>query len=87
MYIIVIVISLPLVLLLEPFLNKKINFTRMKPLLDQFQGCYKYKYRCFAAYYMIVDNYCKSIQQLSLPVFTNLYKCDIGCYSDNIKTL
>ena len=27
----------------------------MKPLLDQFQGCYKYKYHCFAAYYMIVD--------------------------------
>ncbi|XP_065908921.1 uncharacterized protein [Dysidea avara] len=49
----VIVIGLPLVLLLEPLLNKKINFTRMKPLLDQFQGCYKDKYRCFAAYYMI----------------------------------
>jgi len=25
----------------------------MKPLLDQFQGCYKDKYRCFAAYYVI----------------------------------
>ena len=49
----VIVIGLPLLLLLEPFLNHKINFTRMKPLLDQFQGCYKDKYRCFAAYYMI----------------------------------
>ena len=49
----VIVIGLPLLLLLEPFLNYKINFTRMKPLLDQFQGCYKDKYRCFAAYYMI----------------------------------
>ena len=49
----VIVIGLPLVLLLEPFLNKKITFTRIKPLLDQFQGCYKDKYRCFAAYYMI----------------------------------
>ncbi|XP_065895376.1 outer membrane protein A-like isoform X2 [Dysidea avara] len=49
----VIVIGLPLLLLLEPFLNHKISFTRMKPLLDQFQGCYKDKYRCFAAYYMI----------------------------------
>ncbi|XP_065913644.1 uncharacterized protein [Dysidea avara] len=49
----VIVISLPLLLLLEPFLNHKINFTRIKPLLDQFQGCYKDKYRSFAAYYMI----------------------------------
>ncbi|XP_065893307.1 uncharacterized protein [Dysidea avara] len=48
----VIVIGLPLLLLLEPFLNSKVNFTRIKPLLDQFQGCYKDKYRCFAAYYM-----------------------------------
>ena len=49
----VIVIGLPLLLLLEPFLNHKINFTRIKPLLDQFQGCYKDKYRSFAAFYMI----------------------------------
>ncbi|XP_065903869.1 uncharacterized protein [Dysidea avara] len=50
---IVIVIGLPLLLLLEPFLNQRLNFTRFKPLLDQFQGCYKDKYRYFAAYYMI----------------------------------
>ena len=50
---IVIVIGLPLLLLLEPFLNSKINFIRIKPLLDQFQGCYKDKYRFFASYYMI----------------------------------
>ena len=46
-------IGLPLLLLLEPFLNQRLNFTRFKPLLDQFQGCYKDKYRYFAAYYMI----------------------------------
>ena len=48
-----IVIGLPLLLTLEPFLNRKINFVKIKPLLDQFQGCYKDKYRCFAGYYMI----------------------------------
>ena len=48
-----IVIGLPLLLLLEPFLNHKINFSKIKPILDQFQGCYKDKYRCLAAYYMI----------------------------------
>ena len=48
-----IVIGLPLLLTLEPFLNRKFNFTKVKPLLDQFQGCYKDKYRCFAGYYMI----------------------------------
>ena len=48
-----IVIGLPLLLTLEPFLNHKINFTKIKPLLDQFQGCYKDKYHCFAGYYII----------------------------------
>ena len=48
-----IVIGLPLLLTLEPFLNCKINFTKIKPLLDQFQGGYKDKCRCFAGYYMI----------------------------------
>ena len=51
--IIVIVIGFPLLLLLEPFLNSKINFVKIKPLLDHFQGCYKDKYHCFAGYYMI----------------------------------
>ena len=53
LFTILIAIGLPLLLGLEPFLNSKINFVKIKPLLDQFQGCYKDKYRCFAAYYMI----------------------------------
>ena len=48
-----IVIGLPLLLTLEPFLNHKINFIKIKPILDQFQGCYKDRFRCFAGYYMI----------------------------------
>ena len=48
-----IVIGLPLLLLTEPLLNRKINYFRIKPLLDQFQGCYKNKYHWFAGYYMI----------------------------------
>ena len=49
-----IVIGLPLLLGLEPFVNSKINFVKVKPLLDQFQCCYKGKYpNFFAAYYMI----------------------------------
>ena len=49
---ITVVIGLPLLLLLEPFLNSKINFVKIKPLLDQFQASYKDEYRYFAAYYM-----------------------------------
>ena len=51
--IIFIVIGVPLILIFEPFLNHKINFIRIKPLLDQFRGCYTNKYRWFAGYYMI----------------------------------
>ena len=50
---VIVVIGLPLFLLLEPFLRRRINLVRIKPLVDQFQGCYKDKYRWFAAYYLI----------------------------------
>ena len=53
LFIVSIVVGLPLLLTLEPILNRKFNFVKIKPLLDQFQGCYKDKYRCFAGYYMI----------------------------------
>ena len=49
----IIVIGLPLLLLLQPFLNHRINFIRIMPLLDQFQSCYKNRFRWFASYYMI----------------------------------
>ena len=48
-----IVPGLPLLLTLQPILNHKFNLVKVKPLLDQFQGCYKDNYRCFAGYYMI----------------------------------
>ena len=48
-----IVIGLPLLLLLEPILQRKFNFIKIKPLIDQFQECYKDQYHWFAAYYLI----------------------------------
>ena len=48
-----IIISFPLLLLLQPFLRGTVNFVKIKPLLDQFQGCYKDQYHWFAAYYLI----------------------------------
>ena len=49
----IIVIGLPFLLLLEPLLNRCVNFTKIKPLLDQFQGCYKKEYRWFAGVYLL----------------------------------
>ena len=70
----VIAIGLPLLLLLEPFLNHKINFTRFKPLLDQFQGCYKDKYRCFASYYMMCRPVLLIIVNINVTnIFTKAY--------------
>ena len=62
-------IGLPMLLLLEPFLNRKINFIRIKPLLDQFQGCYKDKYRWFASYYLI----CRQVIFLIMYLFSSNY--------------
>ena len=45
--------GLPLFLTVQPILICKFNFVKIKPLLDQFQGCYKDNYHCFASYYMI----------------------------------
>lgn len=46
-------IGLPLLLIFDPYISRKINLTRLRPLLDQFQGGYKDKYRWCAAYYLI----------------------------------
>ena len=62
-------VGLPLLLLLEPVLSKKINFIKIKPLLDQFQGSYKDKHRWFAAYYLI----CRQVIFLIVYIFNSNY--------------
>ena len=49
----IIVCGLPVLLLVEPFVNRWVDFTRVKPLLDQFQSCYKKEYRWFAGIYLL----------------------------------
>ena len=62
-------IGLPLLLLFEQVLSKKINFIKIKPILDQFQGCYKDKYRWFAAYYLI----CRQVIFIIIYIFNSNY--------------
>ena len=54
---ILLLIVLPyiLLLLLTPTLARtlRIKFIRFKPILDQYQACYRDKYRWFASYYLI----------------------------------
>ena len=95
-----IVIGLPLLLLLEPFLNSKMNFVKIKPLLDQFQRCYKDNYRCFAAHYMICRLIIITIIIANIPeefisryllntatTITALIHLVVRPYSDNILNI
>ena len=77
---VIIVIGLPVFLLLEPLLGRAINFVKIKPLLDQFQGCYKDKYRWFAVYYLI----CRQVIILIVYVgngdyYNKLYYLQTAC--------
>ena len=53
MFELVIVVGLPVILLFEPYVNHCINFTRIKPILDQFQGWYRDNCRWFAGVYLL----------------------------------
>ena len=59
-------IGFPFVLVFQHFLTRhfNINFTSIKPIMDQLKGCYKEEYRWFAAYYLL----CRQL----------LYAVDIG---------
>ena len=77
---VIIVIGLPLFLLLEPVLGRRFNFVKIKPLLDQFQGCYKDKYRYFAVYYLL----CRQVIILIVYVgsedyYNKLYYLQTAC--------
>ena len=73
MYELVIVGGLPLLLILSRWTNKiNLIFVRidMKPIFDQFQGCYKDKYRWFAAVYLI----CRQVILIIVVIdFTDYY--------------
>ena len=81
---VVIVIGLPLLLLLQPFLNHKINFIRIMPLLDQFQSCYKNKFRWFASYYMVCQQIIIALATLNVANYFTLYMLFIACLVMNL---
>ena len=58
----VLVIPFTLFLFVAPFLVRCINLTKIKPFLDEFQSCYKDKYRWMAGYYFL----CRIILFLAL---------------------
>ena len=47
------ILPFALLLFLAPFLVRCINMNRIKPFLDEFQGCYKDKFRWMAGFYFL----------------------------------
>ena len=47
------ILPFTLLLFLAPFLVRCINVSRIKPFLDEFQGCYKDKFRWMASFYFL----------------------------------
>ena len=77
-----VVIGLPLLLIAEPFLRKRANFKKIrplinqfKPLLNQFQDSYEDKYQWFAAYYLL----CR-LTIMSIAYFGNRDHSDMVYY-------
>ena len=69
------VVGLPVILLSEPYVNCWINFTKIKPILDQFQGCYRDKCQWFAPTKSTGDSYHNDHQfcpLLHCAVFVNI---------------
>ena len=67
----IVVIGMPLLLLLQPFINPMVSYIKIMPILDQFQSCYKDKYRYFASYYLI----CR------LVIIIIVFICDSNYYT------
>ena len=50
----VVILPLVIILLSAPFLHRVINLFIIKPFLDEFQSCYKDKYRWYSGVYFVV---------------------------------
>ena len=63
----VLIIPFAVVLLLAPWLMRYRIFTRLKPIIDEYQACYHSKYRWFAGYYLIN----RQLVALTVSIFTD----------------
>jgi len=78
----VIGIGLPIFLMASPFLIQQCpgKLIDVKPLLDQFQGCYRDKYRWFAGYYLMCRQVLMLIVFIGNANYYNMVFClEITC--------
>ena len=71
----VLVLPFLCLLLFAPFLIRfrRLNLTRIKPILDEFQACYKDKYRYFAGYYLACRQLIFLMSFINLGAFAYIY--------------
>ena len=69
----VLVIPFTLVMLLAPWLGKCFNLVRFKPILDEYQGCYKDEHRWFAGLYLLA----RQFMYFTIP---SLFGLDLSTY-------
>ena len=69
------VIPFLILLLFSPCLIriKKLKLTKMKPIIDEFQACYKEKYRSFAGYYLTFRQLIFIVDLLNLGLTNSIY--------------
>ena len=66
---IAVITPLLIILLLSPLLSKIVSLHRIKPFLDEFQSCYKDKYRWYSAVYFTVWIFIVTLQGHSAVLF------------------
>ena len=71
---VVIVIPFMFLLLVSPFLMRfGVNLTKIKPILDEYQACYRDKWRWVASYYFICRFIVFFISVFDIGVYGNIY--------------
>ena len=69
------VIPFVTLLVLYPFLLrfKRLNLTRLKPILDEYQSCYKDKFRSFSGFYLIALQMIFMVSLFNLGSFKSIF--------------
>ena len=69
----VLVIPFTLFMLLAPWLAQHLNLVRLKPILDEYQGCYKNRYRWFAGLYLLARQFMYATSPSSIGLDLSTY--------------
>ena len=69
----VIVVPFTLLLLTAPLLTRFVNLTRIKPILDEYQACYRDRYRWMAGFYFLARQAVFLVSTIHIGNFVNPY--------------